>query len=51
MFGFSGGEVPTDLIQDVVGNSEAVARLQVIAVEGNLPNLILAVCAAPCAAR
>ncbi len=31
------------LIKDIVGNSEAVARLQVIAEEGNLPNLILAV--------
>ena len=31
------------LIKDIVGNVEAVARLQVIAEEGNLPNLILAV--------
>lgn len=32
---------PTN-IKDVVGNSEAVARLQVIAEEGNMPNIILA---------
>jgi replication factor C subunit 2/4 len=31
------------LIKDIVGNNEAVARLQVIAEEGNMPNLILAV--------
>jgi hypothetical protein len=31
------------LIKDVVGNHEAVSRLQVIAEEGNVPNLILAV--------
>jgi replication factor C subunit 2/4 len=30
-------------IKDVVGNVEAVARLKVIAEEGNVPNLILAV--------
>jgi len=30
-------------IRDVVGNEEAVARLRVIAEEGNMPNLILAV--------
>eukprot|EP00199_Chlamydomonas_sp_CCMP681_P002720 CAMPEP_0119103548 /NCGR_PEP_ID=MMETSP1180-20130426/1969_1 /TAXON_ID=3052 ORGANISM="Chlamydomonas cf sp, Strain CCMP681" /NCGR_SAMPLE_ID=MMETSP1180 /ASSEMBLY_ACC=CAM_ASM_000741 /LENGTH=337 /DNA_ID=CAMNT_0007088089 /DNA_START=35 /DNA_END=1048 /DNA_ORIENTATION=- len=30
------------LIKDIVGNVEAVARLQVIAQEGNMPNLILA---------
>ena len=29
-------------INDVVGNKEAVARLRVIAEEGNMPNLILA---------
>ncbi|KAF5833107.1 DNA replication factor C complex subunit 2 [Dunaliella salina] len=29
------------LIKDIVGNNEAVARLQVIAEEGNMPNLIL----------
>jgi len=29
-------------IKDIVGNSEAVARLEVIAREGNMPNLILA---------
>jgi replication factor C subunit 2/4 len=32
---------PTN-IKDVVGNEEAVARLRVIAEEGNMPNLILA---------
>lgn len=32
------------LIKDIVGNVEAVARLQVISEEGNMPNLILAVC-------
>lgn len=31
------------LLKDIVGNVEAVARLQVIAEEGNMPNLILAV--------
>lgn len=31
------------LIKDIVGNSEAVARLQVIGSEGNMPNLILSV--------
>lgn len=31
------------LIRDIVGNSDAVSRLQVIAEEGNMPNLILAV--------
>lgn len=31
------------LIKEIVGNTEAVARLQVIAEEGNLPNIILAV--------
>lgn len=30
-------------IRDIVGNTEAVSRLQVIAEEGNMPNLILAV--------
>ncbi|GFH14358.1 AAA domain-containing protein, partial [Haematococcus lacustris] len=30
------------LIKDIVGNVEAVARLQVIAEEGNMPNIILA---------
>lgn len=36
-------------IKDVVGNEEAVARLRVIAEEGNMPNLILAVsCQAGC---
>jgi replication factor C subunit 2/4 len=32
-----------NLIKDIVGNNEAVARLRVIAEEGNMPNLILAV--------
>ncbi len=32
------------LVRDIVGNVEAVARLQVIAEEGNMPNMILAVC-------
>ena len=31
------------LIKEIVGNEEAVARLAVIAEEGNLPNVILAV--------
>eukprot|EP00775_Hariotina_reticulata_P001336 gene1336-1679_t len=30
------------LVKDVVGNTEAVARLKVIAEEGNVPNMILA---------
>ena len=30
-------------IRDIVGNDDAVARLQVIANEGNMPNLILSV--------
>ena len=30
------------LVKDIVGNVEAVGRLQVIAEEGNLPNVILA---------
>jgi hypothetical protein len=30
-------------IDDVVGNAEAVSRLQVIGREGNFPNVILAV--------
>lgn len=30
------------LVKDIVGNDEAVGRLQVIAEEGNLPNVILA---------
>lgn len=33
-------------IDDVVGNAEAVSRLQVIGREGNFPNVILAVRAA-----
>ena len=31
------------LVQDIVGNKEAVARLEVVSKEGNMPNLILAV--------
>lgn len=31
------------VVADVVGNVEAVARLRVIAEEGNMPNMILAV--------
>ena len=31
------------LVKDIVGNAEAVGRLQVIAEEGNLPNVILSV--------
>jgi hypothetical protein len=31
------------LLKDIVGNTEAVSRLQVIAEEGNMPNLILSV--------
>lgn len=31
------------LIRDIVGNKEAVGRLQVVAEEGNMPNLILSV--------
>lgn len=30
-------------VKDVVGNVDAVSRLQVIAEEGNVPNLILSV--------
>lgn len=30
-------------VADIVGNEDAVARLQVIARDGNMPNLILAV--------
>jgi replication factor C subunit 2/4 len=35
------------VIRDIVGNVEAVARLQVIAEEGNMPNIILAVSLPP----
>ena len=31
-------------VNEIVGNREAVERLQVISEEGNLPNIILAVC-------
>lgn len=31
------------LVKDIVGNVEAVGRMQVIAEEGNLPNVILSV--------
>ena len=34
-------------IKDIVGNVEAVSRLQIIAEEGNMPNIILAVSEAP----
>lgn len=30
-------------VKDIVGNRDAVERLQVIAEEGNMPNIILAV--------
>jgi replication factor C subunit 2/4 len=30
-------------VKDVVGNVDAVSRLQVIAEEGNMPNIILSV--------
>ena len=33
--------------KDIVGNVEAVSRLQIIAEEGNMPNIILAVREAP----
>jgi len=43
------------LIKDIVGNTDAVERLAVVAEEGNMPNLILAVrqatCALPCYTR
>jgi len=43
------------LIKDIVGNTDAVERLAVVAEEGNMPNLILAVrqatCAVPCHTR
>ena len=35
------------LIKDIVGNVDAVARLQVVAQEGNMPNIILAVRSSP----
>ena len=31
------------LLRDVTGNEEAIGRLQVIAEDGNLPNLIITV--------
>jgi len=31
------------LIKDITGNEETVSRLQVIAKDGNMPNLIIAV--------
>jgi hypothetical protein len=34
-------------VADIVGNQDAVSRLQVIARDGNMPNLILAVCYVP----
>ena len=30
-------------IKDIVGNEEAVSRLEIIATEGNMPNIILSV--------
>lgn len=33
---------PTE-IKDIVGNEETIARLEVIAREGNMPNIIIAV--------
>lgn len=45
----SGPEIPwvekfrPTKVSDIVGNEDAVARLQVIARDGNMPNLILAV--------
>jgi hypothetical protein len=37
---------PTE-IRDVVGNEETVQRLEIIAREGNMPNIILTVCSFP----
>ena len=34
-------------VADIVGNEDAVSRLQVIARDGNMPNLILSVCVLP----
>lgn len=34
---------PTE-IKDIVGNEDTIERLQVIANEGNMPNLIITVC-------
>ena len=31
------------MVSDIVGNKDAVERLQVVSEEGNMPNLILAV--------
>ena len=31
------------LVKDIVGNTEAVERLQIVSEEGNMPNIILAV--------
>ena len=31
-------------VRDIVGNKDAVERLQVISEEGNMPNIILSVC-------
>lgn len=45
----SGPEIPwvekyrPTKVSDIVGNEDAVSRLQVIARDGNMPNLILAV--------
>lgn len=35
------------LVREIVGNQEAVERLQIISEEGNLPNIILAVTLCP----
>jgi replication factor C subunit 2/4 len=32
------------VVDDIVGNAEAVDRLRVIAHEGNVPNLLISVC-------
>ena len=32
------------MLKDIVGNEETVSRLQIIAREGNMPNIIIAVC-------
>ena len=35
-------------MRDIVGNKEAVERLQIVSEEGNMPNIILAVRTAGC---
>ena len=39
------------LVKDIVGNKEAVERLQVVSEEGNMPNIILAVRPEDCRSR